>query len=104
MVLLLSIMFAITVLSFLKAQRTDDELKVMAKHVIPLSNLIAKIDINSLEQEIILERVLRNYETEQLDMISIERDLDKFENWARRLIRKLMKDNDYLNPALKRST
>ncbi|MES0491583.1 MAG: adenylate/guanylate cyclase domain-containing protein [Leptospirales bacterium] len=67
MVVLLLIMFIVIFISFIQARKTDNQLVVLANGVIPLSNMVANIDIVSLEQEIILEKILRIIEKEHRD-------------------------------------
>ena len=58
MSIILLIMLSIMVISFFEIEKTDAKLKIMTNYVIPISHSINSMRMLSLEQEVLVERIL----------------------------------------------
>lgn len=61
---LLGLLLLVVYVSSNRLRRVNDEIAGIADYVIPITDLVAEIDVHALEQELLFERILKLYETE----------------------------------------
>ncbi|MGP1386366.1 MAG: adenylate/guanylate cyclase domain-containing protein [Thainema sp.] len=64
---LLGLLLLVVYVSSNRLRRVNEEISGMADYVIPITDLVATIDVHALEQELHFERVLKLYEIEPAD-------------------------------------
>lgn len=77
---ILLLLLLITTFSTLQLKKLNNELKDLAVHGIPITNLISKVDIHVLEQELHANRIFRLYSYKKVPHHEIRKELTGFED------------------------
>ncbi len=77
---LLGLLLLVAYNSHQKLRQLRNEIGDLAEYIIPITNLVDEVDTQALEQEIHLERILKLYEAEPLDLERITHEKQQFED------------------------
>ena len=76
---MLILLIALSAFTYVRVKDVANELLEISEFLVPLTALLANIDVHALEQEIHLERMLRLYEIAPLNVEHVSRELAGFE-------------------------
>jgi len=97
MATLLFVMLFINASLFLKSRETDNVLDVMTNHVIPLNNVISTLSELAMEQQLIVERILGQYERSSPDNSRIEQGMQRFHQIGVQVDKEITESTSLLN-------
>jgi class 3 adenylate cyclase len=80
---LLALMAAAAVLSTWKVRQASREIHAVARYFVPLADRIAEIQAGALEQEVIVQRIVRDFALEDVPSQAIEEHIATFEGQSR---------------------
>ncbi|MEC4802955.1 MAG: adenylate/guanylate cyclase domain-containing protein [Jaaginema sp. PMC 1079.18] len=75
---MLGLLLVVVSVSSNRLRLVNQEIATLAEYIIPITDKVAQIDVHSLEQERLLERILRHYESNSGDRDSIAAELAEF--------------------------
>jgi class 3 adenylate cyclase len=85
MTFLLGIMLIVITVIYYKANNVDAELSLLSKTVIPISNTLANIDIHTLEQEKLFERIFHLLDSTKKNEKQIKKEVEKFNHLGKQV-------------------
>ncbi|MEM8641069.1 MAG: adenylate/guanylate cyclase domain-containing protein [Cyanobacteria bacterium P01_G01_bin.54] len=77
---LLGLLLLVAYNSHQRLRQLQKEVADLAEYIIPITNRVDEVDTQALEQEVHLERILKLYETEPLDLERIAHEKQQFED------------------------
>jgi class 3 adenylate cyclase len=80
---LLALMAAAAVLSTWKVRQASNEIHAVARYFVPLADRIAEIQAGVLQQEVIVQRIVRDFALQDADRQAIEEHIAAFEAGGR---------------------
>jgi hypothetical protein len=80
---LLVLMAAAAVLSTWKVRQASNEIHAVARYFVPLADRIAEIQAGVLQQEVIVQRIVRDFALQDADPQAIEEHIAAFEGGGR---------------------
>lgn len=98
---MLSLSIITVSISYYRLRLVKQEIDSLSAHTIPLTNLVAEINIHILKQQFHLHRIFRLYEIEIIDRQRIDAEMEKFEVRGDRVDKELEKASSAIDLALK---
>lgn len=96
---ILGLLLLVVYVSSNRLRKVNQEIAVLANYTIPITNLVAKVNVNTLEQERHFERILKLYEIEPLNLKRIEEEKKLFEQKGDRVYEELAQAIQLVNQA-----
>lgn len=80
---MLGLLLTVVYISSNRLRQVSQEIEGLAEYIIPITNAVAQVDIHTLEQEVLFERILKHYAIAPPDMLKIGREISEFERYNR---------------------
>ena len=96
---MLGLLLLVVYVSSNRLRKVNQEIAVLANYTIPITDLVAKVNVNTLEQEYHFERILKLYEIEPLNLKRIAEEKKLFEQKGDRVYEELAQAIQLVNRA-----
>ncbi|MEM9450626.1 MAG: adenylate/guanylate cyclase domain-containing protein [Cyanobacteria bacterium P01_E01_bin.6] len=82
---MLGLLLVVVGVSSNRLRQVSREIEALAEYIIPITDAVAKMGIHALEQEVLLERILKHYEIEPIDYSRIAEETIEFDQRNRQV-------------------
>lgn len=100
---ILGLLIVVVYISHERLRQVHEEVTDLAEYVIPVTNLMAKVDVHVLEQELHFERALRLAAVEYADPVLLEKELAQFEARGEQVDEELVAAEQLVDLGIKKS-
>ena len=100
---ILSLLFVSIYISYTRLRQVNQEITNLAEYTIPITDLVADVNIHALEQELHFQRAIKLAEIEPLDQIAIASEINSFEDKGKIVDRQLAKAMNLAQVAIAQS-